>query len=107
MGKILAIKLINGEEIIAKIENAVSANGMAKLKLVKPVTIIISAESTTSGPKIGLVDYLMFSDKKEIQIDETHILYMYEPLNSIMNAYNQMFGSGLVLATSSILPFTK
>jgi hypothetical protein len=109
MLNIFAMRLVNNEDIIAKVETATTSTGFkTKLKLSKPAIIMMMPDQS-GKPNMGLADYLMFAEKKELMIDEDHILFMYEPMTQLLNAYNQMFGSGLVVPSSAngILPFKR
>lgn len=114
MSNVFGIRLVNGENIIGKIENTANGAGEgsafkknSSIKIINPTVIAIAHDQ--GKPNMGLVDYLPFSDKKQIVIDETHILFMYELKNEILNAYNVMFGSGLIIppTKANIFPFTK
>ena len=103
MGNILIIRLISGEEVIANMSLSESC-----IILKAPASIIVQA-GRDGRPSMGLADYLMFADNKEIRISTQHILFSYEPNSDIRNAYNSAFGSGIVLAktTGNIIPFAK
>jgi len=121
---IFNIKLVNGDDIIALVDTggrtaaqcsrvgcicqgaSLGEGERTKIKLTKPAAIMITADQS-GRPKVGMADYLMFAEKKEILVDESHILFMYEPAIDFINAYNQLFGSGIVLPPkASVLPFT-
>ena len=116
---IFNIKLVNGDDIIASVDTgnrtaaqciplgfSLSEGDRTKIKLTKPAAIMMTADQA-GRPKVGMADYLMFAEKKEILVDESHILFMYEPAIDFINAYNQLFGSGIGLPPkSSVLPFT-
>lgn len=97
MDKIMALRLINGEEIISKVK---VLDG--KYILSKPASIVIQ-QSATGKAQMGLVDYLPLADKKEATLEVSSIMFEYEPANDVANAYNQKFGSGLVTPSKSIL----
>ena len=102
----MIVRLINGEEIIANISLSDSC-----VNLKGPASIIVKA-GQNGRPSMGLADYLMFADNKEIRISTEHILFSYEPNVDIRNAYNSAFGSGIVVAKTinpagNILPFSK
>jgi hypothetical protein len=103
MNDILIIRLISGEEVIADMSSAESY-----VTLKAPASIIIQT-GRDGRPSMGLADYLMFSDNKEIRISIQHILFSYAPNADIRNAYNSAFGSGIVVAktTGNIIPFSK
>jgi len=103
MDNILIIRLISGEEVIANISLSESS-----VTLKAPASIIIQA-GRDGRQSMGLADYLMFADNKEIRISTQHILFSYEPNADLRNAYNSAFGSGIVVAktTGKIIPFSK
>ena len=101
-------RLINGEELISSFEKV---NDSYTLK--KPAIIMVTPDAR-GNPNVGLADYLMFANVKNITIHESKILFTYEPETQLFNAYNKMFGSGLVipsnignLADTNILDFMK
>jgi len=103
MNNVMGIRLISGEEIIAKVENI---DGK-RLRLIKP-SIFAMAQGSDGRPQAGLADYIPLADKKEIIVDVNHILFEFEPKAEIYNAYNSLFGSGLVIPkTPNIFQFTK
>lgn len=103
MNNILIIRLISGEEVIANMSLSESS-----VTLKAPASIIIQA-GRDGRQSMGLTDYLMFADNKEIRISTQHILFSYEPNADLRNAYNSAFGSGIVVAktTGNIIPFSK
>ncbi len=103
MDKISIIKLVSGEEIIAVLS---ISDDIFSLK--NPAVVIIQTESNGKS-SVGLADYLMLAEKKEISILAKNVLCTYMPNTDIKNAYNSMFGSGLVIAkpVGNVLPFSK
>lgn len=108
MDNVIVIRLVNGEEVVADASRSSEISGVV---LKNPAALVVQA-GRDGRPSVGLADYLMFSEKKEITISDEHILFSYEPNTDIKNAYSTSFGSGIVLAKSlsgsgNILPFTK
>jgi hypothetical protein len=107
MDNVIVIRLVNGEEVVAD----ASRSEIAGVVLKNPAALVVHA-GRDGRPSVGLADYLMFSEKKEITISDENILFSYEPNTDIKNSYSTSFGSGIVLAKSlsgsgNILPFTK
>ena len=107
MDNVIVIRLVNGEEVVAD----ASRSEIAGVVLKNPAALVVQP-GRDGRPSVGLADYLMFSEKKEITISDENILFSYEPNTDIKNAYSTSFGSGIVLAKSlsgsgNILPFTK
>jgi hypothetical protein len=52
---------------------------------------------------MSLVDFIPMAKTKEIVIDPRNIMFTYDPDNQVENAYNENFGSGLVVPLKGIL----
>ena len=98
MNNIMMVRLINGEELIAKVQL-----GNDMLQIIKPAGIMMHGEPSTGRAQMGLVDYLPMAAMKEISLHVSKILFTYAPMPDVENAYNSMFGSGLVVPSKLIL----
>lgn len=97
--EVLALRLITGEEIIGKV--GLMGN---MVRVVKPAAIMLQPPTSAAGKaNMALLDYVPMAKTKEIVIDPRNVLFTYEPDLQIENAYNQNFGSGLVLPKKGIL----
>lgn len=103
---ILVIRLITSEEIIAQVDTENNPMPFGKMKIINPAAII-NRQTPTGQPTMGLADYLPMAEKKEVLLNESVILFTYKPMIELINAYNQAFGSGLVLTPSLAKPITK
>lgn len=83
------IKLISGEEVVADMTD----NGET-LSLKNPVKLVLM-------PPMGLsmIGFCNFIKPENVTIKKEHVMYIEELEDEIYNAYNQKFGSGIVLAT--------
>lgn len=88
---IRTIKFVNGEEVVAEVEQA---NDCYILK--NPMRIAVIGEG-----QLGFIPYLIFSDEDEVEINERNVLYILTPSADIKNSYNVKFGSGIVLPTGA------
>jgi hypothetical protein len=66
----------------------------------KPVQV--ATQFTKDGPMIGFVPFLEFAQEFEtgIRIAQADILCKTLPVVELENQYNQMFGSGIQIATT-------
>jgi hypothetical protein len=94
---IMMLRLLNGDEIIGK----VGAIGNM-IRVLKPAAVIIQP-TATGKTQMALVDFIPMARTKEIILDPRNILFTYDPDNQVENAYNQNFGSGLVVPPKGIL----
>lgn len=66
----------------------------------KPVQV--ASQVTKDGPMIGFIPYLEYSLEFEtgITLQSTDILTVNSPVRELENQYNQMFGSGIQIAST-------
>lgn len=66
----------------------------------KPVQV--ASQVTKDGPMIGFIPYLEYSLEFEtgITIQSTDVLTINSPVRELENQYNQMFGSGIQIAST-------
>ena len=60
MNNIMMVRLINGEELIAKVQL-----GNDMLQIIKPAGIMMHGEPSTGRAQMGLVDYLPWRQRKK------------------------------------------
>lgn len=68
--------------------------------IAKPVQVIM--QPTKDGASMGFVPYVQFCEewKTGISIKKDDILFESTPLVELTNQYNEMFGSGIQIASS-------
>jgi hypothetical protein len=94
---IMMLRLLNGDEIIGKVGPIGNM-----IRVLKPAAVIIQP-TATGKTQMALVDFIPMARTKEIILDPRNILFTYDPDNQVENAYNQNFGSGLVVPPKGIL----
>lgn len=109
---VYGLKLTSGEEILASTtQNLDVISSEDYIVLTNPVQIVF-APGPDGRPQLGMQDYLMFAKEesagKKLKIHKAHVLFHYNPDTKLVNGYNQMYGSGIVIPeSSSILSFPK
>lgn len=91
-------RLITGEEIVGEVED--SKIGLHKIK--NPCAIGI-AMSAAGQPTLNMHPWLMFSNEKVVTIKDEHVIFVTDVDIKIQNKYNEIFGSGIVIAQQSIV----
>ena len=88
---ILYVKLSTGEELASQIEEKESS-----YELKNPVRLLLSPQG------IQVVSFLpLCKEDSVISISKSHVMFT-APLDlEILNAYNQQFGTGIVLAADT------
>lgn len=89
---IKVFKLINGEELIAKVES----NSFGWV-LTDPAAIVI--QQTDKGVGVGLAPYMPYA-LGEITLNKTAIISEATPNLNMENEYNRIFGSGIQIVAT-------
>ena len=98
---ILGIKLVTGEEVIAKVENS----GDNRLKLNNPVMLRVVPPQIQGGPpSMGFVPFPAFGEPngQPVLIEPLHVVYTYTPVSDIVDNYNQ-WNTGIVTPSKQII----
>lgn len=99
--KILAIKLITGEDILAEVDT----ESEVEYILVNPVGIAV-VRGRDGNPNVGFAPFPLHAEQNTgatIAIAKKHVVYSYVPAEDFINNYNQIFGSGIVLPNKQII----
>ena len=96
---VLITRLLTGEEILGDVE--LLADG--KCKIAHPTHIAASANPQTGNIDVHMAPFAPLAADKHIVVNLSLILSQYEPVKDVLNKYNTMFGSGLILPKSSDL----
>lgn len=81
------IRLVTGEELLAK---HVEGNTYKDLAIIIP----------QGGGNLGIMQYTPYAKIDKITFREDHIMFVVEPKQELINEYNKVYGSGLVMATA-------
>jgi hypothetical protein len=103
MSNVKIVKLVSGEEIIGKVIEAPQTLTSSQVQgsplvIQKPAAILLDPRG-----KMALVDYVPMADKKEITLKAENVMFVYDPVIEVTNAYQKSFGSGIIAASSNIL----
>tara|TARA_Y100000780_G_scaffold164977_1_gene149818 strand:+ start:1105 stop:1389 length:285 start_codon:yes stop_codon:yes gene_type:complete len=85
------VKLVSGEELFCEYD--------AKAGTVKnPLTMI-----PVNNEKLAFTKWLPYSDDEVFSIEPHHILVVAQPSDAMLNEYNRLFGSGIVVPSGEKL----
>ena len=93
IGMIKLLRLKSGEDIVGEIigENS-------ELVIIKnPAMLMPMGDGRGGAVQIGLTPWMPFSEAKDFEVPRNWILITTEPAQDIVNNYNQVFGSGIVV----------
>ena len=116
MSDILVVKLLNDSEILADVTNEVLPNSQHALTtaetgyyvLKNPCLVQFAPPAQGSHEaRLALVPYLPYADGDTIRIKKDLVLFTFKPVLDIINRYNKIFGSGLILVDSAKIETLK
>jgi hypothetical protein len=93
--KIIAMKLITGEEILGTVES----ESETEFVIENPVGIAV-VRGQNGQPNVGFSPFPLHAEQKKdsaMVISRKHVVYNYVPAEDFITNYNQIFGSGIVL----------
>jgi len=90
------VKLTSGDEFVADVELVGD-----KLKIKKPIRFIIAHDG------IGAMPFLPLCKSESHEIDSKLIMLMDDLEQEIYNAYQEKFGTGIVIATNKTLKLSE
>ncbi len=99
--KILALKLVTGEEILGEIES----ESETEFVICNPVGIAI-VRGKDGQPNVGFAPFPLHAEQKTgatVALNKKSVVYSYTPAEDFVNNYNQIFGSGIVLPPTKSL----
>ncbi|NDB82032.1 MAG: hypothetical protein EB127_04725 [Alphaproteobacteria bacterium] len=92
------LRLLTGEDIVGEIENE-DANFFT---LKNPCSIgLVMTQSGKAG--LNMQPMLLFSDQKLVKINRQHVTYDVSVAIEIQNKYNEVYGSGIVVAKGNLI----
>ena len=96
MNNIKLLRLTTGEEIVGEVQE--SASGTHAIKNPCAIGLI---PTQTGQVTLNMQPWLLFSDTKSVTIKDSHVLFTTGVDIKILNKYNEIFGSGIVIAQQS------
>jgi hypothetical protein len=93
--KILAFKLITGEDVLGEVES----ESETEFVLENPVGIAV-VRGKDGNPNIGFSPFPIHAEQKSgatIAINKKNVVYSYVPAQDFVDNYNQIFGSGIIV----------
>ena len=99
--KVLALKLITGEEVLGEIESESETEFV--LENLVGISIIRGQDGS---PNVGFTPFPLHSEQKKgntLALAKKNVVYCYVPAEDFINNYNSIFGSGIVLPTKKLI----
>ena len=94
MMNVKLLRLKSGEDVIADVT---LVDTEATIKLENPAILMPMGDPKGGQMQMGFGPWAPFSDQKEFEIPRDWLVFISTPGKDLLNQYNQMFGSGLVV----------
>ena len=88
------MRLKSGEDIVVELLDGKESQQHITVK--NPAMLVPVGDGRTNM-QMGLMAWMPFSASNEYEIPKDWIIVITEPLKEIVNNYNQVFGSGIVV----------
>jgi len=92
------LRLLTGEEVVGEIKNE-DANHYT---IENPCSLGL-AMTPTGKPALNMQPMLLFSDQKVVKINRHHVMFDVSVAIEIQNKYNEIYGSGIVVAQGKLI----
>jgi hypothetical protein len=91
------VRLLAGEEILGDVDVVEE-----RLRITNPTIIMAVPNPKTHKVDVQMAPFTPLSAEKHIDLSPGHVLFMYEPVVDIVNKYNSMYGSGIILPNTGL-----
>ena len=93
MANVKIVRMMNGEELIGEL----TQDNATFFKL-KNVAVVHMAPNQNGNMSIGLIPFAPYAEEVEFAFDTAHRTTTFTPSMDLLNNYNRLYGSGLVVA---------
>ena len=94
MMNVKLLRLKSGEDVIADVTLVDTED---TIKLENPAMLMPTGQSQGGQVQMGFGPWAPFSDDKEFEIPRDWLVYISTPNKDLLNQYNSVFGSGIVV----------
>lgn len=99
---ILVTRLLTGEEILGDTDTIRDNDlGVDNVQIENPTLINAMRNQQTGNVDVLMAPFNPLSSEKTVVINRQHVLCQYAPVTEVVNKYNSMFGSGIILPNNS------
>jgi hypothetical protein len=91
------VKLSSGEEILGKVSD-MDIEGRQLIQVEKPAVVIIQPHPTEEGKfNVALAPYAPYAEKALVSIMPNHVIAIMSPVANLIDEYNRVYGSGVIV----------
>lgn len=90
------VRLVTGEDVLTEFVDTGDV-----VTFINPLIVYIRP-TETGVPQVGMSQWVPYSAAKEFNIPKERIVFVTEPAEDIRGNYDRVFGSGLIVPSSTI-----
>lgn len=94
---IMITRLLTGEEVLGDMTQVDSES----VRIDNPTLIAAMRNQQTGNVDVHMAPFIPLSSQTHVMLRLENILCQYEPVVEVVNKYNRMFGSGIILPTNT------
>lgn len=98
---VYGFQLINGQDIIGEVVG-LDDSSASTFRLEKPAAVTMMPGNDGRQMGVGLMPWIPYADEDSFDVPKRNVVVWYKPSVDLLNHYNRMFGSGIVLATTPL-----
>jgi hypothetical protein len=106
MSNVKVMYFLNGEMVIGDLKEPEDLlEDFGNITVTNPCTISL-VQSAENAERVGvqLRPWCPFSETNKLKVSRSHMVYITEPIVDLLNQYQKLFGSGLVIAKPGEVP---
>lgn len=106
MSNVQVMYFLNGEMVIGEVKEPMDLlEDFGNITVSNPCAIALVPDNGGSD-RVGvqLRPWCPFAGTKDLKVSRSHIVYMVEPVVDLLNQYQKLFGTGLVIASPAEVP---
>lgn len=94
---IMITRLLTGEEILGD----VAVVDDSTIRVDNPTLVGATRNPQTGNIDVHMAPFMPLSSQTHVLLRVENVLCQYEPVTEVVNKYNTLFGSGIILPTNS------
>lgn len=102
MNEVRVLRLMSGEDIVATVLDSDNLD-YSKVRLKDP-QLMLMQPAGEGRLSFMFVPFFPFVKERVVEVAKTYVVVYHEPATEILNKYNELYGSGLIIAQPGTVP---
>jgi hypothetical protein len=108
MSNVQVMHFLNGEDVIGDVKEPADLMDDFGTITIDNACVIVLMPDTNNPDRVGVQfrPWCPFNAGTSVKVSRSHIVYIAEPVVDLLNQYQRLFGTGLVIAGAGDVPKT-